>query len=69
MARSGDACEILITEGTAADVIIREARNDYTLIILGRHGNGRRTEALIGSTAEKVCRDAQRPVLLVPAVS
>ena len=59
--------EILVAEGTPAEIIIREARNNYTLIILGKHGNGRRTEALIGGTAEKVCRDSGRPVLVVPS--
>ena len=69
LAQPGNATEILVTEGTPSEVIISEARNDYTLIILGKHGNGRRTETLIGGTAEKVCRDAQRPVLVVPSTS
>ena len=63
----GKEGEILIAEGTPSAAIIREALNDYTLIIMGKHGNGRHAEALVGSTAEKVCRDSRRPVLVVPS--
>jgi nucleotide-binding universal stress UspA family protein len=37
-----------------------------TLIILGKHGRGWLAESVIGSTAESVCRQARRPVLMVP---
>ncbi|MFN2361176.1 MAG: universal stress protein [Marinobacter sp.] len=67
LSASGKEGEILITEGIPSASIIEEARDDYTLIIMGKHGNGRHTEALLGSTAEKVCRDAGRPVLVVPS--
>jgi len=63
----GKEGEILIAEGTPSAAIIREALNDYTLIIMGKHGNGRHAESLVGSTAEKVCRDSGRPVLVVPS--
>ncbi|EMP56892.1 UspA domain-containing protein [Marinobacter santoriniensis NKSG1] len=69
LVQRGNTTEILMAAGTPSEVIISEARNDYTLIILGKHGNGRRTETLIGSTAETVCRDAQRPVLVVPSTT
>lgn len=67
LSASGKEGEILIAEGVPSAAIIQEARDDYTLIIMGKHGNGRHTEALLGSTAEKVCRDARRPVLVVPS--
>ena len=69
LSASGKEGEILITEGIPSASIIEEASDDYTLIIMGKHGNDRHTEALLGSTAEKVCRDAGRPVLIVPSPS
>lgn len=56
-----------VTTGSPADTIIQFARQGYTLIVVGRHGSGRIASSLIGSTAVKVCEEAQRPVLLVPA--
>ncbi|MCL7943062.1 universal stress protein [Marinobacter sp. ATCH36] len=67
LSASGREGEILIAEGVPSAAIIQEARDGYTLIIMGKHGNGRHAETLVGSTAEKVCRDSGRPVLVVPS--
>ena len=67
LSASGREGEILIAEGVPSAAIIQKARDGYTLIIMGKHGNGGHAETLVGSTAEKVCRDSGRPVLVVPS--
>lgn len=42
------------------------AEKGVDLIVVGREGNGRLTEALFGRTAAKIVRKAQCPVLVIP---
>lgn len=58
---------IQTTAGKASDAIAACARQDYTLIIIGKHGHGWTRDALIGSTADRLCQIARRPILVVPA--
>ena len=59
--------ELLVETGEPAEVISRVAEDrSATLIILGKHGRGWLPETVIGSTAEAVCRQARRPVLMLP---
>ncbi|MGH7130133.1 MAG: universal stress protein [Planctomycetaceae bacterium] len=52
--------------GTPFAEIVRDAReHDVDLIVLGTHGRGMLAQLLMGSTAEKVVRKAECPVLTV----
>jgi nucleotide-binding universal stress UspA family protein len=53
-------------EGSAADVIIRRARElDASVIAMTTHGSGRLARLIFGSTADAVLRHAPCPILLV----
>ncbi|MFP8956924.1 universal stress protein [Natrialbaceae archaeon A-CW3] len=57
----------VIRRGRPADVIRQFAENhDVDLIVLGRSGHGPITEALLGSTADRVIRTSSVPVVVVP---
>jgi nucleotide-binding universal stress UspA family protein len=63
----GIAAEFVITEGDAAQAILRTAQDlSADLIVMGTHG---RTglERILGSVAEKVVRQARCPVLTLKA--
>jgi len=68
--RAGQAAErieLLAEIGEPAEIIARVAEESgATLIILGKHGRGWLPESVIGSTAESICRQARRPVLMAP---
>ncbi|MFP9193598.1 universal stress protein [Natronosalvus vescus] len=56
-----------IRRGRPGDVIRRFAENhDVDLIVLGRSSHGPITEALLGSTADRVIRTSSVPVVVVP---
>jgi len=58
----------VVTEGTPADQILETAgRQHADLIVLGTRGAGNVARMLLGSTTERVLRDARVPVLAVPA--
>jgi nucleotide-binding universal stress UspA family protein len=58
---------VLLGKGRPAEEIARVAEEKGAdLIIIGRRGHNPMTDLLLGSTAEAVCRDARRLVLLVP---
>jgi nucleotide-binding universal stress UspA family protein len=58
--------ETLVVEGTPAAEIVRVARDRFIdMIIIGTHGRGAFTRALLGSVADKVIRTASCPVLVV----
>jgi len=58
--------EILIRNGQPADVIIETAAEQHCdLIVMGTHGHGAITDALIGSNAKRVVRQSTIPVLVV----
>jgi nucleotide-binding universal stress UspA family protein len=60
----------LATIGTPFVEIIRQARKrDAGLIVLGAHGGGFLRELLFGTTAERVIRKGDRPVLVVKRAS
>lgn len=62
----GAHTNVYTASGKASDAIAARATRDYTLIILGKHGHGWSQGAKIGSTADRICQVAQRPVLIVP---
>lgn len=65
--RGGDGVARL-ADGDPADTIARIADEEgSSLILLGKHGQGRLASLLLGSTAARVGEIARCPVLMVPA--
>ncbi len=56
--------EYRLVEGSPAEVILRESQG-CDLVVLGTHGRGGITRALMGSVAEQVQREAACPVVTV----
>ena len=51
---------------TIAETLVEVAqKNDAAAIVMGAHGHGRLTEALVGSTTRDVIRRARCPVIVV----
>ena len=64
---AGAESRMIVISGDAKKMIPRVGmEDDYSLIIVGKHGQNWIESVIIGSTAEKVCETAGRPVLLVP---
>lgn len=64
---SGGKAASRIERGDPAETIANVAKtDDYSLIIVGKHGQNWITGKIIGSTAAKICETARRPVLMVP---
>ncbi|MDQ2052432.1 universal stress protein [Natronolimnohabitans sp. A-GB9] len=56
-----------IRRGRPVDVILAYAsENELDVIVVGRTGRGSVTEALLGSTADRLIRQASVPVIVVP---
>ncbi|WP_254529964.1 universal stress protein [Natrinema gelatinilyticum] len=56
-----------IRRGRPADMILNYAtENEIDLILIGRTGRGRVADVLLGSTADRVVRQASIPVIVVP---
>lgn len=67
--RRGRAIEIVgdVRRGQPSDILLEYAREEkIDLIILGKHGHGGFVDRLLGSTAERLTRQTDIPVLLVP---
>jgi nucleotide-binding universal stress UspA family protein len=65
--QKGVALEPVIAEGTAAEAIVRIAdEHEVDFIVLAIRKKGRLERALLGTTAERVVREAHVPVLSVP---
>lgn len=63
----GGQAQMTVLEGGAASQISQHANDsNASLIIVGKHGQNWLESTLIGSTAEKLCEIAGRPVLMVP---
>lgn len=61
-----DIDEILVTRGHPVDQILTVAtEKNIDLIVLGTHGSGSLTDAMLGSTARRVLRRAKIPVLVI----
>ena len=64
---SGGKAASRIERGDPAEMIANVAKtDDYSLIIVGKHGQNWITGKIIGSTAAKICETARRPVLMTP---
>jgi nucleotide-binding universal stress UspA family protein len=60
-------CSVEVKQGSPAMEICKYANKKVDLIIISTHGRSGLRHALIGSTAERVVRHADGPVLVVPA--
>ncbi|MFN3695571.1 MAG: universal stress protein [Ignavibacterium sp.] len=60
--------EIKIPYGIPPKEILEEAKNDYSLIVMGSQGRGFVEELFLGSVSHNVVRNANISVLLVPAL-
>jgi len=54
-----------ITQGQAAEMILKELRRDFDLVVMGSRGHSALGGMLIGSVTQKVMREASCPVLVV----
>jgi nucleotide-binding universal stress UspA family protein len=62
------AAELVVRHGKAGQELLRYAREAHAeLIVMGVSGRGAIDRAILGSTAQRVLRDAPCPVLTVPA--
>jgi universal stress protein A len=60
-------CSVEVKQGSPVMEICKYANENVDLIIISTHGRSGLSHALIGSTAERVVRHADGPVLVVPA--
>ncbi|UWZ79439.1 universal stress protein [Geoalkalibacter halelectricus] len=57
---------IYVASGNPVEEILEQARDgDYDMIVMGTHGHGFLYSALIGSTARKMIKESEIPVLVV----
>ncbi len=58
-----------LVHGSPGDAVVAMAKTlGCSLILMGTQGKGRTQEILLGSVAHQVVRQAQQPVLLIPAL-
>jgi nucleotide-binding universal stress UspA family protein len=58
--------EIIVKRGNPVEVILETAdEKECDLIVMGTHGRGTLTDAMVGSTARRVVRRSKKPVLVV----
>jgi nucleotide-binding universal stress UspA family protein len=58
--------ETIVKKGNPVEVILETAdENSCDLIVMGTHGRGSLVDAMMGSTARRVVRRSQKPVLVV----
>lgn len=58
--------QIHVRHGRPTESIITEIRSsDYDIVVMGTHGQGGITDAMMGSTARRVSRRSKVPVLVV----
>ena len=65
-----DATLVIRTGNKGVATLIAEAADevDADLIVVGTHGAGGLTAALMGSVARALCHSARRPLLVIPPV-
>ena len=58
--------KVLVLRGSPVDQIIEQSEKlNCDLIVMGSHGHGNLTDAMLGSTARRVLRRSRQPVLVV----
>jgi nucleotide-binding universal stress UspA family protein len=61
-----EALEVLVHGAPAQRILEQEQERDCDLIVLGRRGQGRLQDILLGSVSRRVLAEAQADVLLLP---
>jgi len=57
---------VLVRQGDPSTVILKESGTEnYDLIVMGTHGLGRLADAMVGSTARRVVRMSNTPVMVI----
>lgn len=59
--------ETKIKYGNPSEQIISEAKNDYSLVVMGSQGKGFFNKIFLGSVSQNVARYANVPLLLIPS--
>lgn len=67
ISKGAQEVDIKISYGFPAKEILEEAKNDYSLIVMGSQGRGFFNEVFIGSVSHNVSRHAGISTLLIPA--
>ena len=58
--------EVVVKKGNPVEIILETAdENNCDLIVMGTHGRGTLADTMMGSTARRVVRRSQKPVLVV----
>jgi len=58
--------EVVVKKGNPVEIILETANeNNCDLIVMGTHGRGTLADTMMGSTARRVVRRSQKPVLVV----
>ena len=58
--------EVIVKKGNPVEIIIETAdEKDCDLIVMGTHGEGSLADTMMGSTARRVVRRSQHPVLVI----
>lgn len=58
--------DIIVKTGHPADLIIHYAeKKDFDMVIMGSHGHGIFSDAMLGSTSHRVLRRCTKPILIV----
>ncbi len=61
--------DIKVSMGDPVTEIVKEARDgNYDLVVIGKHGRGPIEETVMGTTARRVLRRCNQPVMVVPLV-
>ena len=61
------AYDIKVVTGDPVTEIIREANDgNYDLVVIGKNGDGLIKETVMGTTARRVIRRCDRPVMVIP---
>lgn len=68
ISKGAQEVEIKIVYGIPAKEILDEAKNGYSLIVMGSQGRGFFHEIFIGSVSHNVARSADVSLLLIPSV-
>ena len=63
---SGDAGGLKPADRVGAKILDLVDERDFDHVVMGHHGVGRVEELILGSTAERVVRDAPVPVTVIP---
>lgn len=65
-ARGLDATALLVKGPTVKKILAEAERLGADLIVMGSHGRGALSRALLGSVSEGVVRGAHRPITILP---